>query len=251
MFLCCFNRFIDKYPDFRYIVFSADYDKTEEAFMTEKTVSLATQAYDKIKENILNLTYPPGMPLTEALLTSELGMSRSPVRAAIQMLQTEGLIVSDYYKSMTVREITEKDINELYQIRELLEGAAFRLIFTSGRNEEYSYRLEEKIVRMFAASSDTYQWEIADTAMHMEIISIFENERINKIYENNLCELIRIGQYSVRNGMLISKTNENLRKMIEYMRKGDAEQAFAILKADHFEIGRDSALKAESIGHAR
>ena len=189
------------------------------------------------------------MPLTEAMLTAELNMSRSPVRAAIQMLQAEGLIVSDYYKSMTVREITDKDINELYQIRELLEGAAFRLIFSSGRNEEYSYRLEEKIVRMAAASDDIYEWEVADTAMHMEIISIFENDRINRIYENNLCELIRIGQFSVKNGMEITRTNENLKKMIEYMRKGDAEESFAILKADHFEIGRNSALRAERIGH--
>ena len=116
--------------------------------MAEKTTSLAVQAYEKIKENILNLTYPPGTQLTEAMLTRELGMSRSPIRSAIQMLQTEGLIVSDYYKSMTVREITDQDINELYQIRELLEGAAFKLIFSSGRNEEYSYRIEEKVVRM-------------------------------------------------------------------------------------------------------
>ena len=215
--------------------------------MAEKTASLAAQAYEKIKENILNLTYSPGMPLTEAMLATELGMSRSPIRAAIQMLRSEGLIVSDYYKSMTVREITDRDINELYQIRELLEGAAFRLIFSLGRNEEYSYRIEEKVVRMCAAAEDPYEWELADTAMHMEIISIFDNERINKIYENNLCELIRIGQYSVRNGMQIPKTNENLKKMIEYMREGDAEASFAILRADHFKIGRDSALKAEII----
>lgn len=115
--------------------------------MAEKSPSLATQAYETIKENIMNLTYPPGMVLTEAMLTKELGMSRSPVRTAIQMLQVEGLIVSDYYKSMTVKEITEKDINEIYQLRELLEGPAFHLIFTSGRYEEYSYRIEEKIVR--------------------------------------------------------------------------------------------------------
>lgn len=85
--------------------------------MAEKTASLAAQAYEKIKENILNLTYSPGMPLTEAMLAAELGMSRSPIRAAIQMLRSEGLIVSDYYKSMTVREITDRDINELYQDR--------------------------------------------------------------------------------------------------------------------------------------
>ena len=51
------------------------------------------------------------MPLTEALLTEELGMSRNPVRTALKMLQSEGLIVTDYYKSMTVKEITDKDIN--------------------------------------------------------------------------------------------------------------------------------------------
>ena len=64
--------------------------------MAEKTISLADQAYARIKENILNLTYPPGMTLTEAMLTKELGMSRSPVRTAIHMLQTEGLIAVSY-----------------------------------------------------------------------------------------------------------------------------------------------------------
>ena len=199
--------------------------------MAEKSPSLATQAYHTIKENILNLTYPPGMVLTEAMLTKELEMSRSPV------------IVSDYYKSMTVKEITDKDINEIYQLRELLEGAAFRQIFTSGRYEEYSYRIEEKVVRMCAAAGDLYEWEIADTAMHMEIISIFDNDRINRIYENNLSELICIGQYSIRNGMKIPRTNDNLKKMISYMRKGNYEKAFEILKNDHFGTGRNTALK--------
>lgn len=211
--------------------------------MGEKSTSLADQAYETIKTNILNLTYPPGMPLTEALLTKELGMSRSPVRAAIQMLQTEGLIVTDYYKSMTVKEITDKDINEIYQLRELLESAAFQLIFSSGRQEEFSYRIEEKVVRMCAAAGDIYQWEIADTAFHMEIVSIFENDRIHKIYENNSTELIRMGQYSIKNGMVISKTNDNLKKLVQYMRRGNYEKAFAILKADHFGTGKSSALK--------
>ena len=211
--------------------------------MAEKTISLADQAYARIKENILNLTYPPGMTLTEAMLTKELDMSRSPVRTAIHMLQTEGLIVSDYYKSMMVREITDQDIQELYQLRELLEGAAFKEIFASGRQEEYSYRIEEKVVRMCATSGDLYDWEVADTAMHMEIISIFGNERINRIYENNLSELIRIVQYSIKNGMRIPRTNENLKKMVQYMRKNNYEKAFEILKADHFGTGKDSALK--------
>ena len=211
--------------------------------MAEKTASLARQAYKKIKQNILDLTYPPGMPLTEALLTKELQMSRSPVRSAIQKLQTEGLLVSDYYKSITVKEITQKDILEIYQLRELIEEAAFRLIFSSGRNEEYSYRIEEKIVRMCAVSSDLYEWEVADAAMHLEIISIFDNDRINRIYKNNLSEFIRIGQYSVKNGMHIPQINANLRNMVRYMREGNFEKSYDILRTLHLESGMDNALK--------
>lgn len=211
--------------------------------MREKKLSLADQAYQTIKTNIINLTYPPGMALTEALLTEELGMSRNPVRTAIKMLQSEGLIVSDFYKSMTVKEITDKDINEIYQLRELLEGEAFKLIFTSGRYEEYSYRIEEKVVRMNAVANDMFQWELADTNMHMEIVSIFENDRINKIYESNLSELIRMGLYSVKNGMQIPKTNANLKNLVTYMRQGNYEKAYEILRTDHFNTGKDSALK--------
>lgn len=213
--------------------------------MAEKTPSLALQAYERIKENILNLTYPPGMSLTEAALTKELRMSRSPVRSAIQMLKTEGLLISDYYKSITVKEITEKDIQEIYQLRQLIEEAAFRLIFSSGRNEEYSYRIEEKVVHMCAASASLYDWEIADTAMHMEIISILDNERINRIYENNMSELIRIGQYSVKNGMHIPQANEKLREMVQLMRGGDYEKSYEILKNCHLETGLSSALKGK------
>lgn len=210
--------------------------------MKEKQMSLADQAYETMKNNILNLTYPPGMPLTEAKLAETLGMSRSPVRTAIRMLQAEGLIVTDYYKSMTVKEITNQDINQIYQLRELLELPAFQLIFDSGRYEEYSYRIEEKAVRMCAAAGDSFAWEVADAAFHMEIISIYDNERINRIYKNNLSELIRMGMNSVRNGMMINKTNENLKKLVLYMREGDYEQAVAILKNDHFGTGKTTAL---------
>lgn len=210
--------------------------------MREKSVSLADQAYDAIKTNILNLTYPPGMPLTESRLSDDLAMSRSPIRTAIRMLQAEGLIVSDYYKSMTVKEITEQDVRQIYQLRELIELPAFRMIFDVGRQEEYSYRIEEKAVRMCAAANDPFGWELADAAFHMEIISIYENERINRVYENNLSELIRMGMYSVRNGMAIQKTNENLKQMVLYMRQGDYEQALDILKKDHFGTGRATAL---------
>ena len=108
-------------------------------------ISLADQAYHTIKERILNLTYPPGMQLTETMLADDLHMSRNPIRTALKSLHSEGLIVRDYYKSITVKEITDRDIREIYQLRELLEGAAFKEIFQSGKAEEFSYRLKSAL----------------------------------------------------------------------------------------------------------
>ena len=59
--------------------------------MPTQSKSLADKAYHTIKTNILNLTYPPGMALTEAILTEELKMSRNPVRTAIKMLRQKVL----------------------------------------------------------------------------------------------------------------------------------------------------------------
>lgn len=213
--------------------------------MATKTKSLSDQAYEIIKDKILNLTYAPGMHLTEAMLTQELNMSRSPIRTALKQLQIDGLIVTDHYKSLYVKEITDQDIHEIYQLRELIEAAAFRYIFDSNMQIEFSYQLEEKIVRMCAVSNDPYEWELADTQMHMTIVGALNNSRITKVYENTLDELIRIGQFSVKYGMRIEETNRNLKKLVSYMRENDYENAFAILKNDHFTIGKESALKRD------
>lgn len=213
--------------------------------MSTKTKSLSDQAYEIIKDRILNLTYAPGMHLTEAMLTQELNMSRSPIRTALKQLQIDGLIVTDHYKSLYVKEITDQDIHEIYQLRELIETAAFRYIFDTNMQTDFSYRLEEKVVRMCAAANDPYEWELADTEMHMTIVGALNNSRITKVYENTLDELIRIGQVSVKFGMHIEETNSNLKKLVSYMRENDYEKAFAILKNDHFTIGKESALKRE------
>ena len=207
-----------------------------------KRLSLSDKAYSIIKENIVNLTFPPGMILTEVKLAEELNMSRNPIRSAIKHLQAEGLIVTDFHKAMMVREITEDDIREIYELREIIETKAFKTIFETNQHEAYSYKLEEAVIKMCAAAEDVYQWEVADTKIHMIIVSVLENERINKIYEQNLAESIRMGLYTVKNGIVMQQTNDNLRKMIKYMRDGDYENSFKILMEDHFTLALDRLL---------
>ena len=164
--------------------------------MTERgeVLSLTEEAYQIIKKRIIETVYPPESFLTEASLSSDLGMSRMPIRMAIKRLQNEDWLKVGFRKKIKVRSVTRKDVLEIYQLRKLLEESAMKIIFETDRTWEFSHRIEEKVVRIKAAQNDPYEWEYADTEMHMELVSIFDNSRIDRIYKNNQEELIFLSE---------------------------------------------------------
>ncbi|MBS3970037.1 MAG: GntR family transcriptional regulator [Clostridia bacterium] len=204
--------------------------------------SLMDMAYEIIKKRIINLTYPPGSSLTEAGLAQELQTSRMPIRMAVRRLENEGWLVADYRKKIRVKDITRKDVLEIYQIRSLLENNALQMIFDLKKTWEYSHRIEEKVVRIKASQKDLYEWELADTEMHMEIVSIYENERINRIYRSNQDELIRIGLMSQKREGYVEEIIAGLYRFVEAIRKGNLPAAMEILCRDHLEAGQELAL---------
>jgi len=210
---------------------------------TETSQSLMDLAYDRIKRKILNLTYPPGSFLTEATLAEELETSRMPIRMAVRRLEMEGWIVAGFRKKKRVKDITRKDVMEIYQLRSLLESNALQMIFDLKKTWEYSHRIEEKVVRMKAAQNDRYEWERADTEMHMEIVSVYENERINRIYRNNQDELIRIGLMSEKKKRHVQEIIEGLYRFLEAVREERFAEAMEILRREHLDAGQDMALK--------
>lgn len=205
--------------------------------------SLSEMAYEDIKRKILDLTYAPGSFLTEARLAEELKTSRMPVRMAVQRLQIEGWIIADFRKKMRVKEITRRDVLEIFQLRSLLEENALKMIFEQKRTWEYSHRIEEKVVRMKATQRDLYEWERADTEMHMEIVSIYDNERINRIYRGNQDELIRIGINAQKEEGHVREVLEALYQFVEAIREEHFPKALEILRRDHLKAGQEMALR--------
>jgi len=204
--------------------------------------SLMDLAYDNIKKKILNLTYPPGSYLTEASLAEELETSRMPVRMAVRRLENEGWLIAGFRRKIRVKGITRKDVLEIYQLRSLLESNALKMIFDLKKTWEYSFRIEEKVVRIKAAQNDLYEWERADTEMHMAIVSVYENERINRIYRSNQDELIRIGLMSEKKDRHVHEIIEGLYRFVEAVRGKRFSEAMEILRRDHLEAGQDMAL---------
>lgn len=103
-------------------------------------------ATEVIREAILDGRLPPGRRLKEEELAQELGISRTPVREALLLLQAEGLVDASPNRGARVHSHSIEDLNDLYQLRALLEGYAARRAAT-GLPEERIDALRESCAR--------------------------------------------------------------------------------------------------------
>jgi DNA-binding GntR family transcriptional regulator len=89
---------------------------------------LKDRAYERIKSRLLNNDYPPGTFLSERQLAENLGMSKTPVKAALERLESEGLIAVSPQQGIVVRELSVHEIADLYEIRAALESYVLRAL---------------------------------------------------------------------------------------------------------------------------
>ena len=90
------------------------------------TRPLRQQIADALQGAILNGELKPGEPLVETDIAARLGVSRAPVREALQLLANSGLVETIPYRGTTVRSLSARDIEEVYSMRTVLETFALR-----------------------------------------------------------------------------------------------------------------------------
>lgn len=153
--------------------------------------SVSVRIYQEMKRKILDAEYMPGALLTEGKLAAEYGVSRMPIRFAVQKLSGEGWLVPDDRRRLRVKDITRKSIEDIYSFREIMETRALQKIFEDDLTWDYSYLIEEKLLQMRRARDDYYAYLIADCEMHFTLITVFNNDRIKDIYYPICDELVR------------------------------------------------------------
>lgn len=97
--------------------------------------TLRAQVKRQLLDQILAGHFQPGEKLIETKLSSQLQVSRAPLREALRELVDQGILVSEPYKGFRVRPVSKQDLKELYTMRTGLEKFAFTLIWPD-RNEE-------------------------------------------------------------------------------------------------------------------
>jgi DNA-binding GntR family transcriptional regulator len=119
----------------------------------EKNIPLGERAYYVIKAMIIRAELAPGQSVPESVLAKQLGISRSPVKAALTRLQEDGLLTGEAWKVPSVVPLDLKYVDNVYQVRKALETqCALQSIDTIP-----SAKVEE-----FAAMLDTAEIELRD-----------------------------------------------------------------------------------------
>jgi DNA-binding GntR family transcriptional regulator len=148
------------------------------------STSLETVAYQEIRERIMRAEYMPGSMLSENELASLLGMSRTPIRAAISLLEREGLVGSFRGRGVMVKEVSALDFSGMYEV--LVSMQTFALDTAVKRQltfdlESMSQILEQQQLAM--EQSDFYGYYKNTLLFTETILRTIHNESMMQIIE--------------------------------------------------------------------
>lgn len=143
---------------------------------------------ERLRKAIMSGSFEPGDRLVETTIAEGMGVSRTPVREAFRQLEIEGLAENVPRKGTIVKGISKRDILEIYEIREVLEGLAFRLA-CANINEARILELKEMLVKMEQSidKNDIKEYWRLHSEFHNTIMYFSNNQRLidqmKQIYE--------------------------------------------------------------------
>ena len=138
-----------------------------------------------LREGILKGELKPGERLMELQLASRLGVSRTPIREAIRMLELEGLAVTIPRRGAMVAKMTEKDMEDVLQIRRCLDDLAVRLSCEKMTQEQLkALYLALKKFEESTRSRDVKQIAQADVEFHDTIYKAADNPKLLTLLNN-------------------------------------------------------------------
>lgn len=148
--------------------------------------SVPDRISDDLRQLIVDGTLEPGEQLSEVALANQLGVSRSPVREALQRLVRERLLVSSRNRGVRVARFTDDDIAEIYDARCAIETFAAQKILRAGteRIAEVTADLRETLNDLAKAvrSRDHQLVSEADLAFHRQLVDGARNSRLSDAY---------------------------------------------------------------------
>ena len=143
--------------------------------------SLTAVVLDDIRRRILTGDFRPGERINESEIALNLGISRSPVREALRVLEGEGLITTLPRKGSFITDISAQDVEELFEIREILECHAIDCIKKRAKKSPDKLRaLIEDLGRKLLKKPDIFT---VISGFHFSLVELCNNYRLIELYK--------------------------------------------------------------------
>ena len=149
--------------------------------------TLVDQVVDAIIAGAARGVILPGDRIVESEIAQGLGMSRVPVREALRLLESQGLVVSKPYKGIHLTPVTRARLEQLIEVRVALETTAARRMAALGKHNGGGLSgLERKIdeIELMATRQDAYGIASADASFHRELCRLSENDVLCSVWES-------------------------------------------------------------------
>jgi DNA-binding GntR family transcriptional regulator len=201
---------------------------------------LKGRVFEKIKRGIISLSLLPGQQLVEQRLAEELGVSKSPIREAFLKLEEKGLVHTIPYKGCFVTEITQKEIEHTFQLREALETYCVRLICET-LAEDGIIKLKKIISRGEKAlhKNDVKNCYAANTLFHDALIGMTNNSKITQSFLTLRDHLDRYRNIASRIGGRVEKSHQDHVSIFESIEEKDAIQSSKKMSAHIRDVLQD------------
>lgn len=193
--------------------------------------STADYATSEIRQLILSGELASGARLDQVELAQKLEVSRHPIRQAIERLAERGFVSLSPHRSAVVAEISDRDMNDLYIVRRMLEPAAVGVAFS-----HYDNTLLERVdmlvkdMRRATAAGDLDSYMDANRVFHLSMYAPCPNRHLVRTIESLFDLSERYQRTSLAQPGRMKRSNDDHAEMVEAIRAGKPEQLIELIE---------------------
>ena len=187
---------------------------------------LSKKVYRILKSRILEGSFKPGEKLLESRIAKQLGVSRTPVREALRLLASAGFAKMSPNQAIIVAEISTKDLQEVIQIRGVLEGLAARLAIAFITEEDIAAMENcNKKMEKFLDENNITDFSKESNRFHELIMSKCGNDRLIHIRKNLEDQIYQFRSISLHIPGRLETALKEHKEIAEALKQKDADKA--------------------------
>lgn len=192
----------------------------------ERHQTLREKILETIRDAILKGSLKPGERVSEPELAERFGISRTPIREAFRQLESEGYLVVIPRRGAVVASLSERDVEEFYSIKSILEGYAARIAAErmAPREIERLEAINEKLSQI-ADAGDIKSFFRVHNEFHELFIKASGNDKLGELINQLVLKFNRLRLASLSQPGRMAISVQEHRKIIEAFRKHDGELA--------------------------